>query len=210
MTVSRRHCHPQDPHPHLRGSSLLASTSNQLQTRRALSETSARKRSVPPRGLHHLWPEGAASGRRHRGLDPRSPSMQGAIASWLLPLRTALARRRCGHEPNASPAAPRAAWPHPRCHTRSLPCRSVIGSPAHAQVCGQERRPDDSRRALAPRGVRSGIRGIQGSDHRKSVCCRLSWLWPWEFLKSCATFKVTGCRCAEALPEGRHAAGARA
>lgn len=206
MTVSR---HPRDPRPHLLDSSLLASTPSRLQTRRARSETSARRRNVPPRDLHRPWPEGAASGRCHRGLDPRSPSKQGATSACLLLLRTALARRRCGHEPSASPAAPRAGLPPPRCHRRSLPCRSAVGSPAHAQVCGQEQRPAGSRRARPPREAQSEIHGIQGSGRPKWACCRLSWLWPQESPRSCASFRVTGCRCAEALREGRHAVGAR-
>lgn len=207
MRVSR-HDRPQDPRPRLLGSSLLASTPNQPQRHRARWKTSARRRNAPPRGLHHPWLEGAASGICLRALDLRSPSRQDAIASCLLPLRTAPARRRYGHGPSALPAALRAELLLPRCCTRSHPYRSAVASLPRLQVCGQERRPVGSRRGQPPRGAQSGTRGIQGSGHRKWVRCRLSWRRLSKFPKSCATAEVRGCRRIEKLPEGRCAVGA--
>lgn len=115
----------------------------------------------------------------------RSRSRHGAKAACLLPLRTEVARRRCGHEPSASPAALHAGSPQPRFHTRSLPCRWAVVSLPHPQVCGQQQRWVDSPRARAPCEAQSGTHGIQGSGRLKWVCCRLSWLLTREFPTWC-------------------------
>lgn len=160
-------------------------------------------------GLPRQLPEGEPSGRRLPIPDLQPPLGPGARAACRVPPKTALARPRCGHEPSASPAALHAGLLPPRCHKRSLLCRWAVGFPAHARVCGEERRLDDSRLVRTPRQVRTGSRDIQGSGRRKLVCCRLSWMLPREFFRACAAPELTKCRREEGLPEGRHAVGTR-